>query len=189
MQKKAPLLSLRPQFDPGLAMVQALGVTVAGTVVLTVAGGTLFYVLIMIFGLGRFVPAGWVYGLFFVGSLVVLPPYFYELKKRAYLRTVYNFYEDYVDFQSFKFYLNPRRGRVRYRDIADIVQQASTLQDQRRLTNIYLSVPSMGLGRSGFSGVQISDVPVAAGHATRIMDIVERGLLSPDKAAAGVVNA
>lgn len=160
-------------------MVEALLVSAAGTIFLTVLGGTLLYIIFMILGLGRFIPAGWIYGLIFVGSLVALPPYLYEVKKKAYQRTVYNFYDEYLDFQQFKFYLTLRRGRIRYKDVGDIVQQASTLQDQRRLTSLYLYVPSLGYGRGAFAGLEIADLPAAGNFAHKVMDIVEHSQKAP----------
>lgn len=172
--KVMPVFSIRPQFDQPLAVIHALLAMVVGTIFLTIVGGTLFYMLFLILGLGNIIGAGYVYGLILVVSLVAVAPVFFELRKKAYQRTVWHFYDTYVDYQSFNFYVERRRGRLRYRDIQDIAQQASALQEQRGLTTIYLFAPSMRYQRrSSFAGVRIFDVPLAADYTTRIMDLVE----------------
>ncbi|MDE1151361.1 MAG: hypothetical protein PW788_02395 [Micavibrio sp.] len=178
MEKKRPILSVRPQFDPGLAMVQSL--MAAGVLFLpvTIVGGMLVYILFTIVGLAKFIPASGVFGFFLIMSIAGIPPLFYEIKKRALQRTLYNFYDDYIDFQYFHFYLNRRRGRVRYRDVTDINQHASALQEQRRLTTIYLYVPTMSFAR-GFSGVKMEDLPQSKGYLTKVMDLIEASLNPP----------
>lgn len=178
MEKKRPLLSVRPYFDSGLTMVQAAICAAVGFLPVTIVGGIVVYFLFMILGLARFVPASGVFGFFLVVSLAGLPPAFYEIKKRAMQRTLFNFYDDYIDFQYFHFYINRRRGRVRYRDISDINQHASALQEQRRLTTIYLYVPGMSYQR-GFSGLKLEDLQQSRGYLTKIMDVVENSFLEP----------
>ena len=174
MEKKRPILSVRPHFDPGLAMVQAGMVTALLFLPVTVVCGMLVYILFLILGLVTFISASAVFGFFLVASLAGIPPVFYELKKRALQRTLYNFHEDYIDFQYFHFYLNRRRGRIRYRDISDINQHASALQEQRRLTTIYMYAPGMGYVR-GFSGVKMEDLQQSKGYLTKVMDILDGG--------------
>lgn len=172
--KVMPVFSIRPRFDQPLAIIHALLAMVVGTIVLTVVGGTLLYMLCLIIGLGNIIGAGHIYGLVLVTSLVGVGPVFFELRKKAYQRTVWHFYDTHVDYQSFNFYVERRRGRLRYKDIQDIAQQASALQEQRGLTTVYLFAPSMRYQRrSSFAGVRVFDVPLDADYTTRIMDLVE----------------
>lgn len=175
MEKRRPILSVRPKFDSGLAMIQALIVTLGGFIVTTILFGTFFFILLSMIGLGKHISASGIYGFFFGVSVLGIPPLFYEVKKRAFQRTIYNFYDDYMDFQYFHYYINRRRGRVRYMDIADIAQHASALQEHQRLTTIYLYVPGMGMGQRGaFAGLKLTDLPQAKDYMTKIMDIIER---------------
>lgn len=178
MEKKRPLLSIRPQFDPGLAMVQSLLVTAVGFILVTGIGGLFTYLLLILLSLSNFVSPSVVFGFYLVLSLAGLPPLYYELKKRAFQRTLYNFYDEYVDFQYFHWYLNRRRGRVWYRDIADVTQHATALQEHQRLTTILLYVPNMaggGYGQRGFSGVKMEDLQQSKGYLTKVMDVLEMG--------------
>lgn len=177
MEKKRPLLSIRPHFDPGLTMVQSLMVTALGFLVVTVAAGFVTYILFALVGLDRYFGLFGVFGFYMVVSIAGLPPLYYELKKRAFQRTLYNFYEDYMDFQYFHWYLNRRRGRVWYRDIADVTQHASALEEHQRLTTIYLYVPNMagGNGQRGFAGLKLEDLQQSKGYLTKVMDVLEMG--------------
>lgn len=173
MEKKQPLLTIRPHFDQGLVTVQALLFTAVAFLLVTVIGGTLAYILLQLVGLGRFVSAGYVYGLFLVASLVVLPPLFFEVKKKAYSLTFFRFYEDYLEFQYYQFLLNQRRGRVRYRYVTDVQQAGGALQSQRMLTSILIQVPGMNNNPRAFSGVKIDDVPQRLDLMPRILDLIE----------------
>jgi hypothetical protein len=170
-------------------MVQALIATFGGFIFSTLLLGTFFFILLMVIGLGRHLSGSAIYGFFFGLSILGIPPLFYELKKRAFQRTIYNFYDDYMDFQYFHFYLNRRRGRVRYSDISDIAQHASALQEHQRLTTVYIYVPGMGLQARGFSGLKLTDLPQAKDYMTKIMDIIERRVTAADAAASVPVAA
>src|SRR3982751_705155 len=98
MEKRRPILSVRPKFDPGLTMVEALVTTLGGFLVATILFGTFFFIFLSLIGLGRHLSASGIYGFFLVVSLLGIPPLFYEVKKRALQRTIYNFYDDYMDF-------------------------------------------------------------------------------------------
>lgn len=181
--RAVPQLSVRPVFDQGLAMVQAVIAGVVGTVVMTLAGGTLLYILIMLLGLGRLIPAGYVYGLVLVASIVLLPPLFFEMKKKACRQTVCHFYGDYADFQFFRFYLSRRRGRFQYADVQDVFQRANALQEQRALTTLYIYVPALaaqlGFGPRELPAVPVNDVPQRGDQMTRIL-----GIIGQNRAAA-----
>ncbi len=189
MEKRRPILSVRPKFDPGLTVVEACFTTLGGFIVTTILFGTLFLILFSIIGLGKHISAGGIYEFFFGVSLLGIPPLYYEVKKRAFQRTIYNFYDDYMDFQYFHWHINRRRGRVRYGDIADIAQHASALQEHQRLITIFIYVPGMGMGRRGsFAGVKLADLPQSKDYMTKIMDIIE-GRAAQTAAAASAVPA
>lgn len=173
MEKKQPLLTVRPHFDQGLVTVQALIFTSVGFVLMTMIGGTLFYILLHMIGIGRFFSGGHIYGLFLIGSLVVLPPLFFEVKKKAYARTFFRFYDDYLEYQYFQFLISPRRGRVRYRDIDDVMQAGGALQAQRMLTSILILIPGFNRHPRAFSGLKIDDVPQKLDLMPRILDLIE----------------
>lgn len=174
MEKQRPILSVRPQFDTSLAMVYALLATVVGFLPVTFICGTVVFLLLNIIGLGRFVSAGYIYAFFLVVALAGIPPLFYEVRRRALSRTIYNLYGDYIDFQYFHFLINRRRGRVRFEDVTDISQQASALQEQRRLTTIYLYVPTLGyMQRSNFPGLVLKDIPAAKGYMNQIIALLD----------------
>ena len=189
MENKPPLLTVRPHFDQGLTTLQAILFTLIGFLLVTIVLGTFVFILFSIIGLTKIIPAGYIYGLFLVGSIVVLPPLFFEMKKKAYARTVYHFHDDHVDFQYFQFFISMRRGRIRYRDISDVTQQANALQEQRRLTNVYLYVPSMAYNARAFAGIKISDVPMRQDTMTRIMDMIENSENRDMARAAGMMAA
>ena len=174
MEKERPLLTIRPHFDQGLVTMQAILFTAASFLPVTVIGGTIFYVLLHLIGIGRFIGAGYIYGLFLVGSLVVLPPLFFELKRKAYSRTFFRFYQDFVDCQYFRLLVRPQRLRLRYRGISDVVQTGGALQSQRGLTSILLFVPNMKTHPRVFGGVKIVDVPSRLDLMPKVLDIVEQ---------------
>ena len=187
MEKKQPLLTVRPHFDQGLVTVQALLFTAAGFLLTTIIGGTLVFILLHINGIGRFFNAGHIYGLFLLASIVMLPPLFFELKKKAYARTFFRFYDDYVEYQYFQFLITPRRGRVRYRDIDDVIQTGGAMQGQRMLTTIAISVPGLNRHPQAFSGLKIEDVPQKLDLMPRILDLVENSEYRAMARAAGVM--
>lgn len=189
MEKKSPILSIRPVFDQGLVTLQAVLFTAVAFILTTVIGGTLFFMLLNLIGLGRFIGASYIYGLFLVGSIVALPPLFFELKKRAYGRTVFHFFEDHVDYQYMHFFISLRRSRVRYREVADVRMAGHALQEQRRLTNIYLVVPSMAQHPRAFAGIKIPDVPMSQDYLARILDLIENSETRAMARAAGMIPA
>lgn len=187
MEKTQPLLVVRPHFDQGLVTVQALLFTAASFLLTTMIGGTLFFILLHVIGIGRFFNAGHIYGLFLIASIVMLPPLFFELKKKAYARTFFRFYEDYVEYQYFQFLISPRRRRVRYRDIGDVFQAGGALQGQRMLTTIAVTVPGLNPHPRAFSGFKIEDVPLKLDLMPRILDLVENSEYRAMARAAGVM--
>ncbi len=106
--------------------------------------------------------AGTLYDIFFILSLAISPALYYEMKKNAWKRTVFKFFDDYVEYQDFKFLITRRKGRVRLRDITDVYERASILQSRRVLTTVYMAVPSMAVRGNlpnAFFGLKIADVP------------------------------
>ena len=189
MEKKSPILSIRPVFDQGLVTLQSVLFTAVAFILTTVIGGTIFFMLLHLIGLGRFVDASYIYGIFLIASIVLLPPLFFELKKRAYGRTVFHFFEDHVDYQYMHFYISLRRSRVRYREISDVRMEGHALQEQRRLTNIYITVPSMAQHPRAFAGIKIPDVPMSQDYLARILDMVESSDTRAMARAAGMMPA
>lgn len=188
MEKKAPILTIRPLFDQGLATVQAVIFTAVAVLPVTVIVGTLLFLLFGMLGLGRFIDAGYLYGFILIAGIVGLPPLFFEMKKRAYGRTVFHFFEDHADYQHMPFYLSLRRSRLRYRDITDVRMEGQMLQEQRRLTNVVIYVPSMAPNPRAFGGVKIPDVPISQDYMMRIMDLIEKSEMREMARAAGMMQ-
>jgi|GEM_PF-1401853 len=187
MERKKPILTIRPLFDQGLTTVQAILFAAVAFLPVTIIAGTLLYVLLSLIGLGNFINASYLYGLILIASIVCLPPLFFEMKKKAYGRTVFHFFDDYMDYQHMPFYLNLRRSRLRYRDITDVRMEGQVLQEQRRLTNILLYVPDMAPNRRAFGGVKIPDVPITQDYMARIMDLIEKSEDRDMARAAGMM--
>jgi hypothetical protein len=183
MEKRRPLLTVRPKFDPGLTMVQSLLVLLPGAFMATLLFGTILLILVSMMGI-RQITAGGLYLSILVLSIAAIPPVFYELKKRAYQRTIFNFYDSYLDFQYFQFYITRRRGRLRFTDIADISQQASALQEHQRLTTVFLYVPAMALRQRGFSGLKLADLPQPKDYMSKILDVLEGRPVAPEPVSA-----
>lgn len=175
MSKPRPVMTVRPRFVPHMAMIEALGATLVGTALLTMMGGTLLLILLALTGLTRFMPGWMPHYIMLTAGIVALPPLYYEAKRRAYDRTWYAFYEDYLEFQAFSWMINRQTGRVRYTDIADISQTASALQERENLKTIFLFVPAMGYRNPrGFSGVSLPDIAEGKGFGAKIQDLIER---------------
>lgn len=188
MEKNAPILTIRPLFDQGLVTVQAVLFAVVAVLPVTVIVGTVLFMLFGLLGLGRFIDAGYLYGLILVIGIVGLPPLFFEMKKKAYGRTVFHFFEDHADYQHMPFFMGLRRSRLRYRDIADVRMEGQMLQEQRRLTNIVIYVPSMAPNPRAFGGVKIPDVPISQDYMIRIMDLIEKSEMRDMARAAGMMQ-
>src|SRR5262245_29722056 len=110
MTKAPPLLAIRPKFDHALTMVEAVPAGIAGGAVGTFLLATFLFIVLNMIGLGRFVSVGGLYGLLFVLGLALTPAAYYEIKKFAYKNTFYAFYEDWLEYQDFKFFITKRRG-------------------------------------------------------------------------------
>lgn len=174
MEKKKPLLSIRPHFDPGLAVYESVPATLLSVVMGTGVIGTFLYIIFSFIGLGKFISGGAIYLCVFLLCLALTPAVFYEVKRRAFARTAFHFYDGYLEYQNFRFYINRRRGRVRYDDIADVTQRASFLEGLHGLTTVYIYVPNMGYqSNQPFAGLKIVDIPDRSNAAARILDVIE----------------
>jgi hypothetical protein len=173
-EKEKPLLTVRPRFDTGISMLQAVAMTAAGSVLLTIGGGTVLYVFLSLTGLTRFISVGYLYGFILVLSILVLPALFFEIRKKAFQRTAWHFYSGWVEFQYFHLWINRRRGRLRYADISDVLQQATTLQEQRGLIDIYIYAPSMAHRTGAFPGLRLYDLPQRENYLSQILDIIDQ---------------
>jgi hypothetical protein len=175
--KQKPRFVLRPSFDAGLTTVYAFFATLVCTAVIPLLLGTFIYVLFTFLGLAAYVSPGLVFGALLVGCIAFTPPIFFEIRKRALKRTFFAFYDGHLDFQYWHFYLQPRRGRVQYRDIDDVYQQAGTLQAQRMLTSLFIYIPRFGqrgmAAQGGFSGLIVPDLRLAANDMTKVVSLLE----------------
>jgi hypothetical protein len=193
-EKSPPILSVRPVFDNGVVMAESGLAAVAGATLGAFLGGTFFFILFNIVGLGRFIQASGLYSTFLVLGLALSPALYFEVKKRAWARTAYNFHADYLEYQDFKFLLQRRRGRVRYRDIRDVYERASPLQSRRVLTSVYIVIPGFpSQMQLGMPGIKMSDLPESANLREKIIDLVEqsnrRYIAGANAAAAASVAA
>ncbi len=173
-QKPQPVFSLRPVFDDTIAKIQCAGVAFVGMTVVTLVLGTLLYLVLSIIGLGGIIRPGWVYGLLILASVVVLPPLFYEAKRRAYAATVYHFYEDRLEFQNFKYFLTRQRARIFYAAVSDAFQKANVMQEQKHLTTITLYVPELREQQPrSFPGIRLVDISQTQDYLTNIIALIE----------------
>lgn len=173
MEKKTPLLSVRPEFNQTLTALECLPVAIVGAFMATLICGTFLLVIISFIGLGAIISGGMIFFTLLALSLAAIPPLFYEIKRQAYRKTIYNFHDDYLEFQNFRFHFNKNRGRVRYADIVNVAQRANVLQGRLGLATIYLYVPGMMQSGRAFSGIIMRDIPDNAKAGSRIMDLIE----------------
>jgi hypothetical protein len=175
--KKKPIFAIKPTFDKPLVACEAALAALGGIVICVFLLATFVFIIFNIIGLGSIAGSG-LYHLFFFIGLIASPVLYFELKRTAYRRTVYLFYDDYMEYQDFRFLLTRRRGRLRYEEISDVYENAGMMQSRRLLTTVYVVVPGMptGMARNtpgAFNGVKIPDVPENGGYADRIIAIVQ----------------
>lgn len=173
-EKKHPLLSLRPKFDMTIFILEALPVVFAGTAGLVMVVGTFIFILFSLIGLSKFIPASSIYTILFVLGIALIPPLFFEIKRRAFQRTFWNFYDNYIEFQFFRYYLVRERGRLHYADISNVIQRAGAIQERLHLTTILLLSPSSSyIARDRIPGLKIADIPDANSIGQRIQNIID----------------
>lgn len=185
-QEKA-YLKFRPVYAKEPSIAEAAQVAVIGTVVLTIFGATLFVILLAITGLGKWIPYWIGPMLFFLGGAVGLPPWYMEMKRRAYKKTFYAFYDDRVEFEIYPvlFFQDHVRDRVYYDDIDNVGERASFWQRRAGLCTIYIFAPALqNPDRRGFMGLKITDVPSDKNLVQRISDIITGNLPEMAKGAA-----
>ena len=173
--KAKPIFSVRPVFDTHLTMIEAAPVTIVGIAAGTAVVGTLIYILLYMLGIGKYIPGGAFYTVMFFLSITLTPAAYYEMKKRAYARTVCHFYDTYLEFQDFRYFITRRRGRVKYEDIRDISQQASLFEGLCHLATVSIYVPGMGYQYSysnGFSGLRLRGIPERSDLTNRLSDLI-----------------
>lgn len=174
MTKKTPLLTIRPKFSSFLATIESLAAALVGTTALVSVGGTLFLALVSLAGLGRFMSGSGIYTTFAILGMAFLPPFYYEIKRKACRRSLYNFYDDYLEFQHFRFLVNRHVGRISYREITNVAEHANFVQEREKLTTIFLFVPSMRYqSRGAFSGIKITDVARSEQLTGKILDMID----------------
>lgn len=177
-RKPAPLLTVKPFFDPTLATLEALPICAAATATVTLIGCTLIVFLIHFVGLGGLISVGALYGTFFVLSLALTPAFYFEIKKSAYRRTVFHFHADRIEYQDFRFFFYRRRGRIRLKDIENVLERASFLQLRKGLTSLYLVIPGFPyVSTSGMpAGLKIPDVREESHLRDRLIEMIEKTL-------------
>lgn len=176
--KPKPIFSVRPVFDTHLTMIEAAPITIVGIAAGTAVVGTLIYILLYMLGIGKYIPGGAFYTVMFFLSITLTPAAYYELKKRAYARTVCHFYDTYLEFQDFRYFINRRRGRVKYDDIRDIGQQSSLFEGLCHLATVSIYVPGMGYQytySNGFSGLRLRGIPERSDLSARLLDLIQSG--------------
>lgn len=172
--KPEPKLSVRPVFDQKLTIAESVLAALAGAVCMTFLGATFLLLLVTMIGLGAYISAGTLYSLFFFLGIVGAPILYFEVKKNAWRRTVYNFYDDVLEYQDFRLLTQRRRGRVRLVDIADVYERASLLQARRDLTSIYLLIPGFAAQMTRtLPGICIRDVPEHMNLREKLIDLIE----------------
>lgn len=176
--------TLRPLFSPLLAGLEAAAFALVGATALAVVLGTLLLLFLTL--LGAAVGFALYFGLFMLG-LLLLPPAYYKIKRKAYDGTHYRFYDDSLEFDHFPQLLIRRRGRIFYRDIAQAAVRTGLAQQREGLASLYLLVPALGAMHGGFPGLKISDVPQE--QAESILALIDRarrgGVPPPQPPAAG----
>lgn len=170
---KKPLMTVRPLFVPKIAMWRAVPWVIGGTFFLTVAGGTVFWLLLVLSGLSRFVSPGVPYFICFVAGLAGIAPLYFELRKKIFSQSFCRFFEQYLEYEVYTFFFQHHSGRVWYRDIAKMHQRADFLQQRDHLKTIYLSVPGMDWSDRGFYGLKLVDVPSGKGIGRRIQTLLD----------------
>lgn len=175
MNAPKPHITVRPQFVSSITSIEAVLIALLATLMVTVAGGTLLMVLLSLIGLMRLLP-GWLpFFLCFTAAAVVVPPLYFELKRKAYAKTWFAFYDDYVEYQFFDWLVNRRAGRIKYTDIANMAQNANALQEREKLKTIYLYVPDQAYQNPrGFAGLKLKDVPAGKGYGYGIQELIDR---------------
>ena len=174
MEKKQPLLVIRPAFHSTPAIVEAVLAGLVGTAVLVFLGATLLSLFFSLLGLGALISLGALFKILLVLGLAGLPPAYYEAKKKAWSRTIYQFHPDHMEYQDFKFLFVRRRGRVRLRDITDVYERANPLQARFMLTSLYFIIPGLpDMIARGISGLHIADVADNASLREKILDLIE----------------
>ena len=176
MENKPPLLHIRPNFSSFVAILESLIVSLVGIMMLTFVGGIILLALFSFIGLGRFISGSTIFATLFIFGLVVLPPLYYEIKRKACKNTFYNFYDNYVEFQRFQYMINRRTGRIGYRDIINVVENANFIQQREKLTSVYLFAPDIALAMNGeFPGLKMTDIPQSRAQIKRIFSLIEQG--------------
>lgn len=164
---------LRPVFDDTIAKIQSVAIALFGMTVVTLVLGVLIYLLLSLIGLGGIIRPGWVFGLLLLASLIVLPALFYELKRKAYAQTFYDFHDDYLEYQHFKYFVTRQRGRISYGSVSDATQKSNLLQEQKHLTTITLYIPDIVDQARGFPGLKLTDLPRTQDYLGNIIALIE----------------
>ena len=172
--KEKPILTVRPKFDSTYTMMQSIPVALLGMVAGAFIGGVFFSIVFSVLGITKFVSIGSIFlGCALLGFFTA-PTVFYEMKRKAYHRTIYNFYKDRVEFQKFFWLIQRKRGRVRYSDISDLLQESGFFQQQRNLLTVLLFSPGSGFeDQNRFPGVKLDDLSSKNRMGSKIQTILD----------------
>lgn len=177
---RQPFHVFRPHFSTRQSVFEAVPLTLIVAAVLTLLGGTFMVVLGAILGAGKWLSLQHVYSVLFWGTLIFFPAVYFEFKRKAYRRTLYRFYDDFLDFQQFEFLLLRKVGRIQYTDIVDVAEEAGWIQDHENMMTLRLYTPALPLQTRGifpglsFSGLILSNIPRGEGNARKIMSLIEK---------------
>jgi len=176
-QNQQPLFILRPKFASTQTILEALLVTVMVTLTLTAIGGTILMILFSFIGLGKFFSASLIYYTIFFISLLTTPALYYEVKRKFIKRSFYKFFPDRMEFVQFGKFFNQRQGRLRFKEVTDIVQRSNIIEQRDKVQTIYIWAPNFGFSDNrGFTGVALENIS----RNPNVIQTIERVVFQSD---------
>ncbi len=150
---------LRPTYVPNILKMETVLYSALLIFGATMIGGVLILLLTIMLGLGRIIPFGLGFFAVLVASLVLIPPYIHKTIKANMAATACKFYGDHMLYQTFQWLIFRRRGRVLYRNVADIAERTNIFQARYGVGDIWFIVPGMALeAGQRFSGLKIRNI-------------------------------
>lgn len=174
-QKTAPLFTVQPQFIPRLTVIEAFITALAGTLLLTLVGGTILFMLCALLGISKILPVWFLYFIFFAASVVIIPPLYFELKKKAYAQTQFSFFPDHLEYKNFEWLILPRRGRIKYSAIEGLSRKTNFLQTPHQIESLRLHVPGLPFQSfNRFQGLNLPDILTEKNYGEQIEGLLEK---------------
>ena len=159
-------------------------IALTGTVLLTFVGGIILLALFSLTGISRFIPGSAIFMTLFILGWVTLPPLYYEIKRRAFQNTYYNFYDDYVEFRRFQYMINRRIGRIKYHDITNVTEHSNFVQQREKLTSVFLFAPDITPALNGeFPGLKMTDITQSEDQIRQILSLIDKSQIPQQKTA------